>query len=874
MGWRRYFRRRDEDAELVREIEAHLAHEADENVARGMTAEEAQRQARVRFGSARLVREDVWSWNTIGVLDDLWRDLRRVTRTLWRSPGFALAVILVMALGIGAVTAMFTIVRSVLLKPLPFGDPGRLVMLYEQSADGKYPYNVVAGGIYREWRKEAQSFEQMALYEEEGYDLADNGGQMPEQILVTVCSWNFFPTLGVQPALGRGFEASDDRPDANATVILSWRLWKRRFGGDPAIVGGTVQLEAKAYTVIGVMPGWFAFPDARTQAWVPVYHEVKRMTMEALDNHQFRVLALLKPGATQEQGLSEVDTVEKRIRAEHPFEVIGSSANIRPLLEEVVGDYRTPLYALLAATACVLVIACLNAANLFVARSTVRRKEIAIRSALGGSRWRLIREQLMESVVLSVVGGAIGLEVAYLAVQWVVRTRQDMARADAIHMDGPAVLFAIGIMLASGTFAGVISARSARNERVLATLQEASRTHSGGQGKAKLRQALLAIEMALTVVLLVGAGLLLKSYRTLRAVSLGCATDNVLTMYLSLPEVRYRQPAQKLAFFERLIASIRHLPGVQKAGLVTRAPGAGYGGDNLITIAEHPPLPKGEFQIGMRRFADPGYFEAMEIPLLRGRTFRDGERLGSRVVIISDLLAREYFPGEDPLGRHVRANLDGLGPKEYEIVGIVGDTKYWVSEPVRPTMYFPIYSGEADFAYIVVRPEQQAAGVALPMQKLIAEMDPDLAVSDVLTMDQVIGRSTRDASFSTELTLGFALLSLLLASVGLYGVLSYLVAQRTSEIGVRMALGALPGEVLRLTLTDGMRPAILGLVFGLGAGVAAAQLIRGLLYGVRPFDASVFGSVALVLLTVAIAACSLPAWRASRLDPVLALRME
>jgi predicted permease len=874
MGWRRYFRRGHEDAELLREIEAHIAHEIDENVARGMTPDEARRRALVKFGSAGNVREDVWRWNTVGVLDDLWRDLRYVLRTLRKSPGFALAVILVMALGMGSVTAMFTIVRSVLLKPLPFGDATRLVMLYEQSSDGKYPYNVVAGGIYQQWQKEAKGFEQMALYQEQGYDLSGNGGQMPEQLLVTVCSWNFFPALGVQPVLGRAWEASDDRVDANATVILSWGLWKRRFAGDPGIVGKTVQLQAKAYTVIGVMPGWFAFPDGRTQAWLPVYHEVDRVTMEARDNHEFRVVGLLKPGVSKEEGLSEIDTVEKRVRSDYPSEVIGRGANVRPLLEEVVGDYKTPLYALLAATACVLVIACLNAANLFVARSTVRRKELAIRSALGGSRWRLIREQMMESVVLSVAGGAIGLGLAYAAVQWVVRTRQDMARADAIHMDGPVVLFAIGIMLASGIFAGIISARSARDERVLKTLQEASRTHSGGQSKARLRQALLAIEMALTVVLLAGAGLLLKSYRTLQTVNLGCATDNVLTLHLSLPEVRYREPAQKLAFFERLITNVRHLPGVQKAGLVTRAPGAGYGGDNMITIAEHPPLPKGEFQFGMRRFADPGYFEAMGIPLLRGRTFRDGERLGSKVVIISDQLMRECFPGEDPLGRHLRVALDGMAQKEYEVVGVVGDTKYWVSEPTRSMMYFPIYSGEADSTYVVVRPKQEAASVALPTQKLIAEMDPDLAVSDVLTMEQVIGHSTRDASFSAELTLGFAVLALTLASVGLYGVLSYLVAQRTSEIGVRIALGAQRAQVLRLTLVDGMRPTALGLVFGLAAAAAAARLIRDLLYGVQPFDGGVFAGVAIVLVGVAIAACLLPAWRASRLDPVQALRME
>jgi len=364
MGIGRYFQRRDKDADLAREIDAHIAHEIDENMARGMTEAESRRRAQIKFGSPQNAREDVWEWNTVGVIDDLWRDLLYVLRTLRRAPGFALAVIVVMALGIGAVTGMFTIVRSVLLKPLPFGDADRLVMLYEQSADGKYPYHVVASGIFRQWQKEAKSFEQMALYKEDEYDVSGTGGQMPEQLTVTLCSWNFFPALGVQPALGRGFEASDDRPDANAAVVLSWGLWKRRFAGDPGIVGKTFQLNAKAYTVIGVMPAWFTFPDARTQAWVSVYHDTDAVTQEALDNHQFRVIGLLRPGLVKEQGLSEVDTVSKRIRIVHPTEGIGRGANVRPLLEEVVGDYKTPLYALLAATGCVLVIACLNVANL------------------------------------------------------------------------------------------------------------------------------------------------------------------------------------------------------------------------------------------------------------------------------------------------------------------------------------------------------------------------------------------------------------------------------------------------------------------------------------------------------------------------------
>jgi predicted permease len=872
MGSGRYFQRTQQDAELAREIEAHIAHEIDENVARGMSAEEARRRARIKFGSARIVREDVWEWNTIGVLDDLWRDFRYVLRTLRRAPGFALAVIVVMALGIGAVTGMFTIVRSVLLKPLPFPNADRLVRLYEMYGDQN---NVVAGGMFQAWQKEAESFEQIAAFRESTYNLSGAGGQLPEEMNATMCSWNFFSTLGVQPVLGRSFDAIDDRPDASATAILSWSLWNRLFSSDPDILGKSIQLDSKPYTVIGVMPEWFSYPDAITQAWTPIYHEIDPASMQARDIHQMYVVALMKDEKKAWQGRSEIDTVEKRIHAQYPDEVIGTGANLRPLMDDMVGDYRTPLYALLAATGCVLLIACLNVANLFVARAAARRKEYAIRSAMGGSGWRLVREQLMESQVLSLLGGAIGLELAYVGVQWVAQARQDLARANAIHIDWMVIAVAVGLTVFSGVFAGTISARSSRGEKLAKTLQESGRTHSGGQGKAELRKILLAAETALTVVLLIAAGLLLKSYESLRTVNMGCATDNVLTMRISLPDGRYKQTSQIAGFFERLIGDVRQLPQVDKAGLVSWPPGTGHSGDNLFSVVEHSPLRKGDIQSGVRRFADPGYFEAMGIPLLRGRTFREGERLGSaNVVIISKSLADRYFSREEePIGQHLRVRLD-KNELDYEIVGVVGDSRHHVADPVDPTIYYPIYSGISNYSYVVVRSRQDLRALALPIQKLIADMDPDLAVANVLTMDQVIGEATTSASFSAGLTLGFAALSLALAAVGLYGVLSYLVAQRTNEIGVRMSLGAQPGQVLRLTLADGLRPAIFGLAFGLAGGLAAGRLIRNLLYGVQSTDASVFVGVAALLLCVAIAACFMPAWRASRLDPVEALRME
>ncbi len=873
MGIGRYFRRGDEDAELAREMEAHVGLETDENIARGMAPEEARRRALVKFGSRENVREDLWKWNTVHLLDTMLRDFRYVLRTLRRAPGFTVVVILVMALGIGAVTAMFTIVRSVLLKPLPFKDPERLVMLYEKSGDGNFPYNQVAGGVFTEWKKQSRGLSDMAMVISWArYTLSGPGGQLPETVHASQCSWNLFSILGVKPAMGRGFTAADDQASANATVILSWGLWKRRFASDPTILGQTIRLDAKLYTVVGIMPQWFTYPDQVVQLWTPANHERPAENLQALDSHTYRVVGRLKPGTSAAQEKIELSLIVGRLHDEHrddPF--ISVAADIRPLLDDMVGDMKTPLYVLLAATCCVLLIGCLNVANLLVARATTRRKEMAIRAALGGSRSRLIRERLTESLVLSAAGGAAGLFVASAGIQWLVRTRMDMARADTIHMDGVVVAFTLGLVFLCAAFAGLVSTTSSGEDSVITPLRETSRSYSAGRGQAKLRRFLLSLEVGLTVVLLIAAGLLMKSYGRLRSSDLGCVTKNVLTMGIGLPEAQYTQPSQRVNFFESMLSMVRSVPGVEAAGMASVAPGQAYFEDSGFSIAGHPPLPQGLAQYAMILWASPGYFSALKIPILRGEDFDERQRLEhSMKVIVTDSFARQYLPNEDPIGKHVLV----FGGKSYEVVGVVGDTRFLISEPARPMMYFPIFGGTESGATLVIRSRGDVTRLAVPVQQIVQEMDRELPVAEVLTMDQIIGRSTLDASFDAALLLGFAMLSLALASVGLYGVLSYLVAQRTSEIGVRMALGAQPGDVLRLTLVDGLKPASVGLIVGLAGGAAAAKTIRDLLYGVQPLDPGVFGAVAVILLGVASAACLLPAWRASRLDPVRALRME
>ena len=872
--------RRREGARLNVELQFHLDRQIEENQAAGMHPEEARRAAMRMFGNPLLLREQAranWSW---AWLDRLLRNTRQGARRLRRSPGFAVTAVLVVALGIGATTSLFTIVRSVLLRPLPFKDPGRLVMIYEHfrnqpvgTGDG---YNVVAPADFLDWQQKTHSFVGMAAWRYSNSDLTGEHGDLPELVQTAGVSWNMLSLLGVRPALGRSFTASEDQPGAASVVMLSWGFYKRRFGADPSIVGRQIRLDNIPHTVIGVLPRDFAYPDEKIQAWVPYGQSMPPILYTSHASHFSYVVARLPKGVSAAAAVEPLSALQYRIHLANPTAPVAEDVWERPMLDDMVLPVRSSLLVLLGAVGCVLLIACLNVSNLLVARGAARRKEVAVRGALGGSRRQLIGEQMTESVLLCAAGGVLGLAFSLAITHWLAAHWDGLPRVGAVHLDGTVVLFVIAVVAFAALLAGLVPAVSSTRGDVLASLQESSRSVGGSKSRVTLRKTLLTAEVALTVVLLIGAGLLFKSFLHLRTADLGCATTHVMTLKYGLPSKQYDTPAKIIAFHRAVLDRIRQLPGVEAAGLVSTAPGAGYDGDTTFTTPEHPAV---TFQLqddAIFRTAGPGYFNAMQVPLIRGRVFSDHDTLdNSSSMIVSRQFAEQFFPHEDPIGRAVSVAWGSPTPQSFRIVGVVGDTLYDVAQPAKATMYFPILSGlpmSTNYATVVARTKSNPLLEALPMQKAIASIDPQLPVFKVLSIQQIIGASTAGQSFIATLVVAFASLSLLLAAVGLYGVLSYLVMQRVTEIGIRMALGAPRAEVLRLILFDGMRPVLLGLVIGLAGAAAAAALLRSMLYGTSPLDASVYLAMIASLLVTAMAACLLPAFRASRIEPMQALR--
>jgi predicted permease len=865
------------DGDFPDELESILQMHTEDNLRAGMTPEEARRQAHITLGGVEQVHQIVRDRRGLPWLEVFGRDLRYAARTLLRTSGFSAVAILVMALGIGASVSLFTIIHSVLLRPLPFPQPDRLVALYGQDADSSH--NTVAPGDFYDWQNASHGFEQMAIWRWTGFNMSASDGQLPEFLNAGTCSWNFFSTFGLNPVMGRSFTSTDDNPGAARTVILSWSLFERRFNHNPAVLGNTVRLNGQLYTVIGVLPEWFQYPDPKIQLWVPWKTEIPPVIQLSHYDHIGYVVGRLKPEIYSTVAIQELSAAQYQI-----YLRLNGSGPVKPgvastpLLEDMVGEVKKPLYVLLSAVVCLLLIASLNLSNLLVARSAARRREMAIRTALGSSRLCLIRQQLTESLLICSGGGMVGLLFANAGTRWLTTHWDGLPRAYGVHLDSMAATFALGITVTAGVLAGLLPAAFASGSNVFAALQENSRGIGGSASRTSTRKVLLTGEVALTVVLLVAAGLLFKSFLRLRAVDLGCTTRNVLTMNYFLRGDKYSKPEQIVNLHTELLEQVRHIPGVEAAGLTNVVPGDGYYGDHELSIPEHPPQPLGEHHFAAYRTADPGYFATLQIPLVQGRFFSENERLEhDKYAIVNQEFVRQYFSAEDPIAKHLRVAWRTQQGENYEIVGVVGDTAYQIDRPARPMMWFPILAGipgNSSDSVLVVRSAKDVMSLGTPIQKTIASLDPDLPVKNILTIEQIVGESTANSSFTATLVLSFAGLSLLLAAVGLYGVLSYLVTQRTPEIGIRMALGAERGRVLRLMLLDGLRPALVGLGLGLAASVAITRLIRSVLYGTSPLDATVFILVILTLLLASTGACLVPAWRAARIEPMKALRSE
>ncbi|MEA3007866.1 MAG: hypothetical protein QOI94_3135, partial [Acidobacteriaceae bacterium] len=783
------------------------------------------------------------------------------------------------ALGIGATTSLFTIVRAVLLRPLPFRDPGRLVMLYEhfRHSTGGDGFNTVAPGDYRDWRSQSRGFEDLAAMRSYGGILSGVHSELPEVVQSAGGSANLFPLLGVSAVLGRTFTSAEDQPEATPVVLLTWSLFQRRFAGDPSIVGKQIHLDTTPTTVIGVLPGWFTYPDARIQFWVPYAQTFSPGDYDMRAGHQSMVAARLTTGVSAEAATREVSSLQYRIHLANASKPVAEDVWFRPMIDDLARNVRTPLLVLLGAVGCMLLIACLNLANLLVARSAARRKEVAVRGALGGSRLVLICEQMTESFLICLAGGGAGLLLSLASTYWLAAHWRNLPRADSVHVDGWVLAFTLALVAAAALLAGLVPAISSTGKGLLSGLRESSRTVGGGASRARLRKTMLTVEVALTVVLVISAGLLFKSFLHLRTADLGCRVDHVMTMKFGLPQIQYDTRDKVVLFHQSLLERVRRLPGVRGAALVSTAPGAGSVSDRVFTIRERP-APSYILQYhALTLTADPQYFSVMQIPLLRGRVFTEHERLDNdHYIVVSKQFAERYFSGDDPVGKHVQVDW-ATKAEVFEILGEVGDTVSDVTRPVQPAMYFPILSGipeQTTEATIVAYTSVDPLAMSMPIQQQISALAPELPVYNALTMDQVLGKTTAGQGFAANLVLAFAASSLLLAAVGLYGVLSYLITQRTPDIGLRIALGAQRAHVLRLVLFDGLRPALLGLILGWAVSAGATQLLRSMLYGTGPLDPATFAAAATLLVAVAALACLIPAWRASRIDPMQALRTE
>jgi predicted permease len=813
-------------------------------------------------------------------MQTLLQDLKYGFRLLRKSPAFAAAAIAVLALGIGANTAIFTVVNAILLRPLPFPDSGRLMQVWHVPPAKSFPgitRFAVSAANYLDWKERSHSFQQMAIYSFNSFNLTGKG--QPETVNSGAVSSDFFSVFQVEPKYGRTFSPDEDQPGHNHVLILSYPFWQTHFGSDPNVVGQTVSLNGEPYTIVGVMGPKFRRPGF-AQIWTPLAMTPKQRAVRG--EHHYLVIARLRKDADARQAQAELDTISHALEQEYPEDDKGWGAVAVPLRDEMVGDVRPALLVLIGAVALVLLIACANVANLVLAKTMARQKEIAIRTALGASRTRVLRQVLAETILLSLAGGAFGLYLAHFGVGLIVHFFGDnLPRGIEIGLDTWVLVFTLCASLLAGILAGLAPAWRFTKINLNNTLKQGLGRSGSDTGGTRTRSALLISEVALSVMLLIGAGLMIRSLWVLERVNPGFDPQNVLSMDLGVTR-KLDSPSRLINFYQEVLRQVRTLPGVDSAGVIDSLPLTG-GSNQPVAIEGRPPAMMSDQPEVAVRLISTGYLRAMKIPVVQGRDFSDADSADRQsVVLISESMARRFWPSENPIGKHL--TLTFSPGKIREIIGVVGDVKQTgldVNEPAA-TLYAPLTQVSAPAMadwhaismFLVVRTVSQPASLISAVSNTVHQVDKEVAIHDVITMDDFLAESLAQQRFNMLLLASFAALALVLAAVGIYSVLSYTVRRRTREIGVRIALGAQIGDVVSLVMRDGMRPTLIGAIIGLIGALIFGRLLVHLIYGVRASDPLTFLVVSLFLMAIAVIACIAPAWRATRVDPMKALREE
>lgn len=866
--------------DIDREMRLHLEMQVEENIKRGMSPEEAREKAMRSFGNVNRAVDAAYDVKGGGLFETLAQDIRYGVRILAKHKAFTSVAVVTLALGIGANTAIFSVVNELLLRPLPYRDAERIAMLWEVTPEGRRQ-NTTSRANFRAWRNQSTSYEYLAAFSDQRFNLTGDGE--PEELSIQLASTDFFKVLGVDPILGRTFLPDDEPIGKPPVAVLSYGLWQRRFGGQSSVIGQPVTLNGIKFTMIGVMPPNFQFhikhrsgTGRPAELWT-----LLPMPSGGTANERGRFLsavARLKPGVSTEQAAAELRTIETRLSDEAPEYNKNYSAEVLPLREQFFGDVRRPLWLMLGAVAFVLLIACANVANLLLSLATTREKEIAVRAALGARRLRIVRQLLTESLLLAVLGSVLGLGFAWLGIKALVAiSPRDLVSLQTVGLNVTVLLWTLGVSLLTGIVFGMAPALHISRLNLNDSLKEGGKSESAqASGSRRLRSALVVSEIALAVVLLASAGLLIRSFVRLQQVDRGFETENILTMVIRLPGAKYPEDPHIITFFNQALERVRQLPNVRSVGMVNFLPlYGGLGSNTGFKIEGRPEPPPGQGPSTDVRVADPGYFQSMGIPLLRGRNFSDAEqREPKSVILINEALARKHFPGEDPIGRRLDVAMFET-PKFAEIVGVVGNVRYdSLVDESPPAVYFPLPDLAYPFMSLVIRTDGDPAALAPSVQREIRAVDPNQPVSDVRTMNQVMSEWVGRSRFNTLLLGLFAALATLLSAVGIFGVMNYSVALRTREIGLRLAVGAQPRQVLMLILKQGLLLTIVGVGLGLAAAFALTRLLSGLLFGVAAVDVTTFTTISLLLVVVSLLACYLPARRAMRIDPLQALRYE